>query len=203
MRKEDLIEKCTAIFTSYGVKVSMDEISRMLVISKRTLYEYFDNKEQLIYGCVNYTITRMERIIDAHFSENTNNVIEKLFPMINPTLQKVLVEDNRFIKDVRRLYVNIYRQTMEKHIESYKKRVIALIKEGMSEGVFLSTINPEIIIDVIFTIHDALTTKCELFEKFPPVELFKNTALCYLRGISTPNGIDMIEKTIRINDVNL
>ena len=200
MRKKDLIEKCTAIFTSYGVKVSADEISRMLQISKRTLYEIFESKENLIFECVNFTIARMHVIIDTHFLENKNNVIEKLFPVCNPKLQKLLVEDNRFLTDVRRLHANIYRKTMEKNLESFKKHIIDIIKEGMEEGIFLSDINPEIIIDVIFAIHAALTNKLDFFEKFPSGELFKNTILCYLRGISTPKGIELIEQTLRLKD---
>ena len=198
--REDLVEKCTVIFTSYGVKVSTDEISRMLGVSKRTLYEFFDSKENLIYECVNFTVKRIQMLVDIHFSEHNNNVIEKLFPMSNPKLQKMLVEENRFLKDVRRLYADIHRQTIDKHIESFKTYIINIIKEGMEEGVFLSDINPEIIIDVIFTIHDALTNKLEFFEKYSPVELFKNTALCYLRGISTSKGIELIEQTLKLGN---
>jgi AcrR family transcriptional regulator len=200
MCKEDIIEKCTEIFTSYGAKVSMDEISRMLEISKRTLYEFFDSKENLIFECANFTINKIRMVVDAHFSENTNNIIEKLFPTLNPKLQKMLVEDNRFIKDVRRLYVDIYRQTMEKHIKSFKKHILEIINEGVEENVFISNINPEIILDVLFAIHNALANKMEVFEKYSPKELFKNTLLCYLRGISTPKGIEMIEQTIKFND---
>ena len=198
--REDLVERCTVIFTSYGVKVSTDEISRMLGVSKRTLYELFDSKENLIYECVNFTIKKMQTIVDAHFSENANNVIEKLFPMSSPKLQKMLVGDNRFLMDIWRLHTDIYRQTMEKYIESYKKRIIGIIKEGMDEGVFLPDINPEIIIDVIFTIHAALANKLEFFEKFAPADIFKNTVICYLRGISTAKGIELIEQTLRFGD---
>jgi AcrR family transcriptional regulator len=200
MRKNDLIEKCTAIFTSFGVKVSMDEISKMLEISKRTLYEFFDSKENLIFDCINFTIKKIKMVVDAHFSENMSNVIEKLFPMLNPKLQKMLIEDNRFLKDVRRLYRDIYCQTMEKYLESFKRHIIDIINEGVEGGVFIADINPEIIIDVLFAIHNALADKMEVFEKYPHKELFKNTVLCYLRGISTPKGIEMIEKTIKIND---
>jgi len=198
--REDLIEKCTVIFTSYGVKISTDEISRMLGVSKRTLYEFFDSKENLIYECVNCTIERIRMLVDAHCLENNNNVIEKLFPMSNPKLQKMLVEENRFLKDVRRLYADIHRQTIEQHIESFKIRIVGIIKEGMEEGVFLSDINPEIIIDVIFTIQGALTDKLEFFEKYSPAELFRNTVLCYLRGISTPKGIELIEQMLKLGN---
>jgi AcrR family transcriptional regulator len=199
MGKEDLIEKCTEIFTSYGVKVSMDEISRMQGVSKRTLYEFFDSKENLICECINFIIVRMQILVDAHFSHNTN-VIEKLFPMSNPNLQKMLASDNRFMMDVKRLYTDIFRQTFEKHIESYKNRIISIIKEGMNEGVFLSDINPYIIVDVIFTIHRLLINKQEFLEKYPPIDLFKNTVLCYLRGISTPKGLKLGEQTFQFKD---
>jgi AcrR family transcriptional regulator len=197
MYREDLIEKCTEIFTSCGVKVSMDEISRMLGVSKRTLYEFFESKENLICECINFIIGRMQILIDAHFSENTNNVIEKLFPMSNPKLQKMLAGDNRFLIDVKRLYTDIFRQTIEKHVESFKKHIIGIIKEGMEEGVFLPNIIPDIIIDVIFTIHRSLINNQEFFEKYPPIDLFKNTVLCYLRGISTPKGLELVSQTFK------
>jgi len=200
MRKKEYIEKCTAIFTSYGVKVSADEISRMLQISKRTLYEIFESKENLIYECVNFTITKIQTLINKHLAENTNNIIEKLFPLTNPVLQKMLVEDNRFLKDVRRLHLDIYKKTMEMHIESFKKRIIGIINEGMAEGYFLPNINPEIIIDVFFVIHDALTNRGEFFEKYSQIELFRNTVLCYIRGISTPKGIELIEQTLKFEN---
>jgi len=200
MQKEELIEKCTGIFTSYGAKVSMDEISRMLEISKRTLYEFFDSKENLIYECVLFTISKIKSVLEVHFSENGNNVIEKLFPMSNQKLQKLLVEENRFLKDVHRLYWDIHRQTIQKHTESVKMHLVDIIKEGMQDGLFLSDIYPEIIIDVVFTMQSALTEKFDLFEKYSHTDLFKNTVLCYLRGISTPKGIEMIEQTLTIKN---
>ncbi|MDR0205995.1 MAG: TetR/AcrR family transcriptional regulator [Bacteroidales bacterium] len=200
MRKKELIEKCTLIFTSYGVKISADEISRMLGISKRTLYEIFESKENLVFECVNFTLERIHNIIDAHFVENKNNVIEKLFPFTNLKLQKLLVEDNRFLKDVRRLYIEIYRKTMEKHLDTFKKHIIEIIVEGIEENVFLPIINPEIIIDVLFLIHNALVNKMEFFEKYPPLDIFNNTILCFLRGISTPKGLELIEQTLGIEN---
>jgi AcrR family transcriptional regulator len=201
--KKDLIEKCTEVFTSCGVKVSMDEMSRMLGVSKRTLYEFFDSKENLICECVSFIMKRVKCQIDTHFSNNKNNVIEKLFPMSNPILQKLLAGDNRFLMDVKRLHIDIFQKTIEKHVESYQKHLIDIIKEGMKEGVFLPDINPEMIIDVIFTIHQLLINKEHVFEKYPPIELFKNTVLCYLRGISTSKGLELISQTIQFKDFNI
>jgi hypothetical protein len=117
--------------------------------------------------------------------------------MSNPKLQKMFVGDNRFLMAVKRLHPDIFRQTFEKHVESFKKHLIGIIKEGMNEGVFLPNINPDIIIDVIFTIHRSLNNSQEFFEKYPPIELFKNTVLCYLRGISTQKGLELVSQTFK------
>jgi hypothetical protein len=147
-------------------------------------------------------MARVKMLIDTHFSTHTNNVIEKLFPMSNPVLQKMLAGENRFFMDVKRLYTDIFHQTIEQHVAAYQKHIIGIIKEGMEEGVFLPDINPEIIIDVIFTIHQLLINKEQLFEKYPPIDLFKNTVLCYLRGISTPKGLELISQTIQFKNFN-
>jgi AcrR family transcriptional regulator len=199
--KDNLTEKCTAIFTSYGAKVSMDEMARVLGVSKRTLYEFFDSKENLIYECINFIIARVHALIDVH--ANNSNVIGKLFPMSNPNLQKIIADDNRFLMDVRRFYPDIFRETIAKHIESYQKYIIDILKTGIEQGVFLHDINTDIITDVIFTIHRSLRHREISFEKYSSVDLFKNTVLCYLRGISTPKGIEMIEETLPYKDFDI
>ena len=70
----------------------------------------------------------------------------------------------------------------------------------MEEGIFLSDINPEIIIDVIFAIHATLTNKLDFLKNFPLVNFLKIQFFSYLRGISTPKGIELIEQTLRLKD---
>ena len=49
IRKEQIMETAFDVFTQRGIKdVSMDDIVRTLKISKKTLYDYFSNKEDLV-----------------------------------------------------------------------------------------------------------------------------------------------------------
>ncbi len=50
-----VIKKASQEFIKKGIKsVRMDDIAALLTISKRTLYEIFNNKEELLYDCVIY-----------------------------------------------------------------------------------------------------------------------------------------------------
>ena len=49
MSKETLIRSARELFLKYGIKsVSMDDIARLLGISKKTIYNIVDNKSELV-----------------------------------------------------------------------------------------------------------------------------------------------------------
>ena len=51
--KDKILDTANSLFNERGVKaVKMDDISNSLSISKRTLYEIYDNKEDLLFECV-------------------------------------------------------------------------------------------------------------------------------------------------------
>ena len=59
--KMELVRRAFDLFRLYGVKsISMDEISSGLKVSKKTLYRYFDSKEELLKECVKYRISQLE-----------------------------------------------------------------------------------------------------------------------------------------------
>ena len=51
--KKRIVETAMQAFKSHGIKIiTMDDIAVSLVISKRTLYEVFANKEILLEACI-------------------------------------------------------------------------------------------------------------------------------------------------------
>lgn len=50
--KKKIITKATELFLSIGFKsVTMDDLAQSMGISKKTIYQYFENKNQLISSC--------------------------------------------------------------------------------------------------------------------------------------------------------
>ena len=67
---KELIQKCLQIFLSEGVKVPMDDIARELRMSKRTLYEIFENKTNLLIKSIELLFEIEHEKIDYHLSKS-------------------------------------------------------------------------------------------------------------------------------------
>lgn len=64
MKKEQIIEVARQLFHQFGFKkVSMDEIARKAVVTKKTIYTYFKSKEELLKHFIQEEINNMRKIV--------------------------------------------------------------------------------------------------------------------------------------------
>lgn len=102
MTKEEIIIRCTEIFSSEGVKITTEELSHNLGISKRTLYSLFENKTNLIQECTVYILSLLNKTISDYHKDANSNVIEKLLPINSQKLNNLIYQRNRMLSDVIR-----------------------------------------------------------------------------------------------------
>jgi AcrR family transcriptional regulator len=75
----DIIEKAEQLFFKYGIKsISMDDLSREMSISKKTLYVFVDNKEELVYLVVQNHIHREKKKVEEVIKNSKNSIDEFL-----------------------------------------------------------------------------------------------------------------------------
>lgn len=62
MQRETIIQLAAEMFVGQGIKaVRMDDIARHIGVSKRTIYEQFGDKEELLYQCLSYYVREQDR----------------------------------------------------------------------------------------------------------------------------------------------
>ena len=79
--QEQIANKCLYLFYEKGMKISTDEISRSLGISKRTLYSLFSSKTELLTYTMNYVIIQLNNKLYNYISNKNLNVLEKIIPI--------------------------------------------------------------------------------------------------------------------------
>jgi AcrR family transcriptional regulator len=196
-----LIENCLNIFFAQGVKVSMDDVAKELGMSKRTLYEIFENKSELIYKCIFYLVEEEREKMKYHLSKEEANVIEKLFPFLNIEVYDRIKQHHHFFCDVKRYYPEIFAKIVTAHIDSYLEYIGKIIEEGVAQSFFRNDIYVDIVKVFFFSL---MTThnhnNKDLFQRYSIVDIFENTILCYIRGISTPKGLKLIDDVLQRNN---
>lgn len=132
--RENILESTLQIFNQKGLKFTMDDIAREMGISKKTIYTVFKDKEELFLAVVDYMFDSIKEGERALLEDPGLSTVEKIRGVLG-----VMPEGYKDV-DLRQLYVlkdkfpKIYAK-VEKRLETGWEKTIALIEQGMEEGV--------------------------------------------------------------------
>ncbi|MBO5524871.1 MAG: TetR/AcrR family transcriptional regulator [Roseburia sp.] len=132
--KETILEGTILVFNQKGLKFTMDDIARQLSMSKKTIYTVFRDKEALFLAMVDYLFDRIkesEHTILQNEELTTLEKIRKILCVIPESYQEV---DFRQLYLLRGKYPSIYAK-VEERLETGWEGTIALLEQGMKEGV--------------------------------------------------------------------
>ena len=170
----------------------MDDVSHQLHISKRTLYQLFDAKESLLLACQQKAMAEHQQQIRNIMAE-TDNVIEIILCDLQLNMREIQKFSKEFLNDIP-LYDKL-RENMRQHRKENKANALEFIERGISQGLFRSEINPEMVYEVGVAIIDALIEK-GFYNTVPLFEFLSSSTIAYLRGISTEKGIELLNEFV-------
>jgi len=193
--KEKIICFSRSQFLKYGIRsVTMDMIADQMGISKRTIYENFSNKDELLENCILEAQNEQKIMMEEMFS-GSSNVIEATLKFIKIQINAINSINPVFLIELKKYYSDIWTKIISNE-ESGITLITSLIKKGVDEELFRNDINIEIVSRLINEQFKLLNNQ-DLFpeEKFSKAEIFENIAINFLRGIATDKGLHVIKNT--------
>lgn len=192
--KGDLRERIIIIslqeFRTNGIKsITMDDIAAKLKISKRTLYEIFEDKETLLKESIVYHRQLAEEALKELVAKSSN-VLEVILNCYQGFIEMYNKVDIRFFEDLKK-YPKV-NEMMNSERQRENKVMIDFMKRGVEQGLFRADINFEIIHFLLREQMDLLMAR-KAFVQFPFLEVYEAIALTYLRGISTEKGLKELD----------
>ena len=189
--KSNIITVATNLFSRNGIKrVSMDDVARKANVSKRTLYEFFKDKESLLIGVLDKVREPYVEYFNlAGKSEAT--ALDTLLLFHEKLMERPVWMCDNFFEDINR-YPNALKVLIESR-HKFLGKIIELLKRGEKESVFMSDIN----YDIISLMAQQQFTKTEpspIFTKHTHEEVHNTMFLIFVRGICTDRGRDILEK---------
>ncbi|HVZ57367.1 MAG TPA: TetR/AcrR family transcriptional regulator [Chitinophagaceae bacterium] len=192
--KERILQKAHELFIRYGVRsVSMDDIAAQLGMSKKTLYHYYRDKEELVDAVVSGVIeTNRQHCLTDHLrAENPVHEIFLAFEMV----QEMFTEMNpATLFDLQKYHPGVYRK-----IESHKYDFLyQLIHANLESGIRMGLYRPEINVDILtrFRIESMmLSFNPEVFptNRTQLVEITREILFHFLYGLATEAGRKLVE----------
>ena len=191
--KDHIAASAIYLFSRNGIKrVSMDDVARKANVSKRTLYEFFGDKESLL---IEVLIKLREPIAEQmELLENSSYTALEIMLLFNEKLMdKPTWMCENFYEDIRR-YPDAFNMLLESKLYLLKK-ITVLFKRGAKESVFLSDINFDII-SLMAQQQFTSSEPPEVYKKYTHEEVHNTFFFIFLRGICTDLGRDIIDKYV-------
>ena len=189
--KGRILQIATALFHQHGIKqVKMDDIANDLRISKRTLYEVYENKEDLLFEVLQQHDS-VERQQLLEFDKPGTNVINIILEIYRVRTAEFITVNPLFFEDLQK-YPNLLTYVRKLH-EDKEAEIVAFIERSKNEGLFLENVNYGIVRELTFASEQFVMNNF-LFKRYDITELSRIMIMLFVRGICTEKGIKLLDQ---------
>ncbi|MGD0340736.1 MAG: TetR/AcrR family transcriptional regulator [Bacteroidales bacterium] len=191
--RQTIVEEAAVMFRTYGIRaVTMDMLAGQLGISKRTIYEVFRDKEELLQGVLKWMTEKQAAVMKKIFSES-DNVVEAIFKMLDVMHNHFQNMSPAFHMDMKRYHHEMVRMQGDQSEYPYYNSNSEIIKKGIKEGIFRKDIDVDITNKCLLEVARMSNDKSVFSpDDFINKDVIRTFYLNYLRGISTQKGLDLI-----------
>jgi len=194
MKFGPMLEQIKELFFEFGIKnLNMDDISRKLGISKKTLYRFVKSKEDLITKLFDFEEIKGIRLSNEIGNQNVN-AIEKLFKVSLMVFEEMKRFNPMIMFELRKYYEQLFIEFHNRKLAQISLAMQVNLKQGIEEGLYRADVNIEAVvalfINYLIEIHnsDMCKTVNLSFD-----DLFKVMFENHIRAISTPAGVAFFE----------
>ena len=174
----------------------MDDIALNLGISKKTIYKWFENKDQLVEEALTTYLNQINNeCIELH-----TNAVEEFCQSISTIIKKLLQFHTSFFYDLKKYHnqaYQVWREYKQQHIIQLFK---ANFLQGMATGLYRPDLNPEIAAR-LYTGQLEIIFNSELFPagEFNMLETYRQNLKNFILGIVSPEGNKVLQEYIQKN----
>jgi|TARA_B110000027_G_scaffold94585_1_gene99846 AcrR family transcriptional regulator len=196
--KELILEKTRELFLTIGFKsVTMDHIANEMGISKKTIYNFFENKTELVKEVTSYMFNSITKGI-TEIKKTSDNPISEIYD-INLFLIKYLKKESVSpLYQLEKYYPLIHKEINKKQFDFITTSTTGSLKNGIKLGLFRKDIKIDFISRLYFKgmigIRDLDTFPTKLYD---PVNLKIDFIEYHLRAIVTEKGLKKLNVFIK------
>ena len=192
--KEQIIATATKSFVENGVKsVTIDKIVKELHTSKRTIYNHFDDKIDLLKACLDQYHIRIKEE-NEQVIEDSSNVIEAMARLHQKIVQRSYQVNPNFLKDVKSYYPGVLIDSYRSAGSYAHQQLLYLANWGIKDGLFVADMDVEVVGKTVLAMLKLLKNRNTFpLTDFSIERLTFGILVPYLRGLCTPKGIKLLE----------
>ena len=202
--KEEIVKRALNDFMQYGFKTfTMDDLASKMGISKKTLYEHFPSKNDLVEAVLDYALDMSCKNVEA-FVQGDGSVIENVYRNQKKVKEMFNINSDRPIWELRKYYSKTYERMEIEFAKSDARFIYKLLEKGWQEGLFREDIN----VNFYKTFYSSVQHSRSVANTFPEREFpFGDTIYTlmeyFFRILVNEKGMKELERVLQLKNEKL
>lgn len=199
--KDRILETALRMFRMYGIKsVTMFDISRESGVSKKTVYEHFRDKEELVQEGMRFMLNGHGQHLED-FRQQSANAIEELLKEV-----KYMEDMGNTINPVMLYEMQKYHPDIWQEVEAFKKdhlvrAINANLERGIREGLYRNDFKLNIMARMrLLQLETVFQPALFPATDFNMPEVIKEITAHFLLGITTTQGRKQVAEYLHIKE---
>ena len=196
-QQEKVVAHVSQMIMTLGVKsVRMDDVASSLGMSKRTLYEMFGDKEELLFQSIMHLMrSRLHRITEQ--VTDCENMLEVLLKSVRLLGGNGRVDDidKRLAANLKKFYPNVFDKVKREHTEQGVAGMQYALDKCREEGYLDPHVDVELMARLFISTSGTLLSEDNIVipDEVSREEAFGAMVVNFLRGLSTVKGVQIID----------
>jgi AcrR family transcriptional regulator len=195
--KNEIIETALKQFLKFGTReISIQKLIEPLGISTKTVYKYFENKEQLLEEALLFHYQQQFEILENRSLEQ--NPIGLFLDVWHAAVEMEHKVNSVFFQDLQYYYPEVKAKVEYTIGKKFTKHFIQMIKTGVKNGLIRPDVNEVLVMETIYILFNSITRENRFKDfKHTPLSLLQNTICVYLRGACTLKGAKLLDEHLK------
>lgn len=186
--RKRILTRASELFHQFGFKrVTMDDISHQLGMSKKTLYQHIPGKDALVEAFVENLLTRALGAAQEMFEEQTDivSVTRRLIPLIHSRLQMV---SPVMMADLQRHWPHLWDRIHERRM-AVLNLYLGQLEDAKAQGLLRDEVNPKVMVRIVQTVVQEVAVPKTILElDVPAAEVLQTFMTIMLHGALTDDA---------------
>jgi TetR/AcrR family transcriptional regulator, cholesterol catabolism regulator len=186
-----ILDKSDELIRQFGARaLTMDLLAKELGISKKTIYQYFDNKAMLVFACVSRDLEKSQQYISAQVIES-KDAVEELVNIGAYFVEQFRQMQTGIMYELEKYFSDSW-QLIHEHKMGFALGVInANLERGIREGLYRKDINKDVVAKFYISKTDMIFNQRFFpYPRYKITEIYLELLKYHLHAIATPEGLD-------------
>ena len=193
--KERILTKAADLFMRYGIRsITMDEIASQLGISKKTIYQFFTDKDDMVSAVIEREIKENE-VECLQYKDQAADAVQEIFIAVEDLDEMLKYMNPLMLYDLEKHHPRAFQKLREYKYQFLYQAILDNLTRGRQEGVYRTDFQMDIVaknrIESAFLVFNP-----DLFPhtRYKISEVNFELAMLFLHGVATEKGKQLIER---------